>query len=346
MTPKQRSLVASDTRIASSRYKKLVSDISFIYEGTKKTVAKAYWDIGKQLVEVEQEGAVRAAYGAGLIAKLSEELTQKLGSGLSAQNLRRMRNFYLAVPDLDLSNGLTWSQYVAVLPLESRAAQKRILRQAQREHLGIRMIRKLVRSECGRCRRSQNGVPPELLTPVRGKTGTYSIALKAGELCLDLGFRNYRGLTPAEASRFKEGAIVEFAEDGELKELPADAVRDLHTYEAKPDRVCDGDTQWYFIFLNRGERRIIKHDKLRLRGIDCPELGTPEGKTAKAFTEKLFSRAVKVTVTTTKPDKYDRYLSDVFLGMADGSELFLNNELLAAGHADLYAVSGPVDWGE
>jgi endonuclease YncB( thermonuclease family) len=90
----------------------------------------------------------------------------------------------------------------------------------------------------------------------------------------------------------------------------------------------------------------MKNDKLRLRGIDCPELKTSAGKAAKKFVEELFSRAEGVTVTTTKPDKFDRYLSDIFLRMKDGTELFLNNELLAAGHARLYNDPKPEDWGD
>ncbi|MDD5226724.1 MAG: DUF1016 N-terminal domain-containing protein [Candidatus Omnitrophica bacterium] len=361
---KRISQVAMDTRVAASRYQRLVSDITAIYEGAQKSVVKAYWEIGKQLVEVEQEGAVRAAYGADLIDKISEALTRKHGSGLSASNLRRMRQFYLCFPKLDETNGLTWSQYVEILPLEDKAARERILQQVLRENLSIRMIRQQVRTEYARIKRTGSGGLLELLTPIRGKTGIHEIVLKAGELYLDMGFRNYRKLTPREASRCKEGDIVEWNEDGSLRVLPNAAGGDLHTYEARLDSVCDGDTQWYFIFTGSAEDLRMKNDKLRLRGIDCPELNKAsatnkadpslnrktiqggEGEAAKGFVEELFKRAVKVTVTTTKPDKYDRYLSDVFLQMADGRELFLNNELLAAGHADLYEVTGPVDWGE
>lgn len=44
-------------------------------------------------------------------------------------------------------------------------------------------------------------------------------------------------------------------------------------------------------------------EKLRLRGIDCPELNIPKGKAAKRFVERLASQAKSVTITTTKPDK-------------------------------------------
>lgn len=57
-----------------------------------------YWEIGRQIVEYEQRGAKRAAYGAELLEKLSADLTQRFGRGFSRQNLQYMRQFYLAFP--------------------------------------------------------------------------------------------------------------------------------------------------------------------------------------------------------------------------------------------------------
>jgi hypothetical protein len=85
-------------------------------------------------------------------------------------------------------------------------------------------------------------------------------------------------------------------------------------------------------------------EKLRLRDLDCPEMATPEGRAAQRFTAALVARATAVTVCTTKPDKYDRYLADVYLATEDG-EKFLNNELLAAGHAVVKRAWEFGDWG-
>ena len=75
--------------------------------------------------------------------------------------------------------------------------------------------------------------------------------------------------------------------------------------------------------------------KLRLRGLDCPEIDTPEGIAAKRFTESLLASASTVTIYTTKPDKYDRYLADVFVlsGETDSDAVFLSTALLTNGHA-------------
>ena len=55
----------------------------------------AYYEIGRQIVEEEQHGANRAAYGTQLLKELSLYLTQQFGKGYSAENLKLMRRFYM-----------------------------------------------------------------------------------------------------------------------------------------------------------------------------------------------------------------------------------------------------------
>ena len=55
----------------------------------------AYWLIGREIIEEEQQGRDRAEYGKQLIEELSQRLTKKYGRGFSAQNLWNMRTFYL-----------------------------------------------------------------------------------------------------------------------------------------------------------------------------------------------------------------------------------------------------------
>ena len=56
----------------------------------------AYWMIGQRIVEFEQSGAERAAYGVALLARLAADLTQRFGRGFSRQNIQQMRQFYLS----------------------------------------------------------------------------------------------------------------------------------------------------------------------------------------------------------------------------------------------------------
>jgi endonuclease YncB( thermonuclease family) len=96
-------------------------------------------------------------------------------------------------------------------------------------------------------------------------------------------------------------------------------------------RVIDGDT--LLIAIDVAPEKFHT-EKLRLRGLDCPELSTVEGKAAKRFSESLLPPGMAFIVATTKPDRYERYLADVFVTRASGEAVFLNNVLLENGHAE------------
>ena len=56
------------------------------------------WEIGRHIVEFEQQGADRAMYGSRLIPKLAESLTAEFGKGFDERNLRHMRTFFQDFP--------------------------------------------------------------------------------------------------------------------------------------------------------------------------------------------------------------------------------------------------------
>jgi hypothetical protein len=58
-----------------------------IYRTIDTEMVKAYWCIGRDIVEEEQQGKKRAEYGSFLLNGLSEKLTQKYGRGFSALSL-------------------------------------------------------------------------------------------------------------------------------------------------------------------------------------------------------------------------------------------------------------------
>jgi predicted nuclease of restriction endonuclease-like (RecB) superfamily len=57
-----------------------------------------YWEIGRRIVEFEQQGATRAGYGEQILAKLSQDLTKRFGRGFGVDNLQRFRSFFLSYP--------------------------------------------------------------------------------------------------------------------------------------------------------------------------------------------------------------------------------------------------------
>lgn len=63
------------------------------------------WLTGREIVEEEQQGEVKAAYGKRLIEELSGRLTERYGKGFSTTNLKYFRIFYLAFPDRSVEIG-------------------------------------------------------------------------------------------------------------------------------------------------------------------------------------------------------------------------------------------------
>lgn len=59
----------------------------------------AYWGIGREIIEFEQKGKIRAEYGKKALVRLSEDLSRKFGRGFSADNLQLMRRFYSTYQD-------------------------------------------------------------------------------------------------------------------------------------------------------------------------------------------------------------------------------------------------------
>ena len=88
------------------------------------TMVHTYFEIGKMIVEEEQQGKQRAAYGKHILKELSEKLSTKFGKGFSVENLDRMRYFYKTYSYSISSNLLTkfqlsWSHYLILMRIEN-----------------------------------------------------------------------------------------------------------------------------------------------------------------------------------------------------------------------------------
>lgn len=79
-------------------------------QAVNSAMVQSYWQIGRLIVEHEQQGESRAVYGKQQLQQLSQQLAERLGKGFDVTNLRNMRNFYLAFPIRDAVRvELSWS---------------------------------------------------------------------------------------------------------------------------------------------------------------------------------------------------------------------------------------------
>lgn len=70
------------------------------YTAINSAMVKAYWEMGKRIVEEEQQGQTRANYGKQLLKSLSQALTEEFGKGFSVGSLYYYRQFYLTFTEI------------------------------------------------------------------------------------------------------------------------------------------------------------------------------------------------------------------------------------------------------
>lgn len=103
------------------------------------------WQIGRHIIEFEQGGAERAAYGARLLPSLAKVLTARFGKGFDASNLRYMRLFYQAFPICDaLRHELSWTHYRTLLRVENTNARRWYMNEAVTQNWSTRALERQI----------------------------------------------------------------------------------------------------------------------------------------------------------------------------------------------------------
>lgn len=132
-------------------YQQLIDRIGNIYESAKSKIVsavniemlQAYWKIGKDIIEFEQKGKLKAEYGKQLLENLAKDLTLKHGKGFSRSNLNYMRLLYNKYPICEtLSHKLSWSHYYELLKIDDDLAREFYEKQAIVDNWTIRELRR------------------------------------------------------------------------------------------------------------------------------------------------------------------------------------------------------------
>lgn len=105
------------------------------YAAVNQAMVNTYWEIGKRIVEEEQQGQARAEYGKQLLKELSSALTEEFGKGFSVQNLYSFRQFYLTFPEIFSTPWriLTWSHYKRIMHVINEDARNWYLKEASEQ---------------------------------------------------------------------------------------------------------------------------------------------------------------------------------------------------------------------
>ena len=140
------------------------------YRTVNVAMVRAYWQVGRLIVEHEQGGQERATYGEAVLEEVSRRLMAEFGRGFDVTNLRKMRQFYrmFEIRDtLRLESGktkrdaaglvsgvetirhtacdeLSWSHYRLLMQVENPAAREWYMREAADQHWSTRQLERQI----------------------------------------------------------------------------------------------------------------------------------------------------------------------------------------------------------
>lgn len=138
-----------------SKYNQLIDNIGSTLQKARENafravnteLIKANWEIGKYIVEYEQEGKDKAEYGSSLLSKISRDLKEIYGKGFSKSSIYLCRQFYLKYPIFQTVSGkLSWSHYAELTTVTDDLARAFYEKQAVSENWSIRQMKRQINS--------------------------------------------------------------------------------------------------------------------------------------------------------------------------------------------------------
>ena len=239
----------------------LLAEIRVLIEDARRQVAHAanagltiaYWRIGKRLL-TENLTDGRGEYGQQILASLAQQLEQDYGKGFSYSALTRMARFAELFPDerilVSLIQELTWTHFIALLPLKDSLAREFYAEMCRVERWSVRTLRQKIGGMLfERTALSKNS--PEV---VRKELAT----LRDGRMTPDMVFRDpylldFLGLSGAYSEKDLEAAILREMESFLLE------MGNGFCFVERQKRMSVGKDDFYLdlLFFHRHLRRLV-----------------------------------------------------------------------------------------
>ena len=133
----------------------MILEIRGLLEKSRKNIAQqvntelltTYWNIGRIIVEYEQQSQLRAEYGKQTLKELSKELTREFGKGFSVSNIQFMRRFYQSYPiQQTASVKLSWSHYCELLTISDESKRSFYEKEAVNSGWSVRELKRQIES--------------------------------------------------------------------------------------------------------------------------------------------------------------------------------------------------------
>ena len=163
-----------------------------VFRTANVAVVHAYWEIGRLMVEEEQNGADRAAYGKQVVELLSVRLQSIYGKGYNKTNLWYMRQFFRLFENPHALRGeLSWTHYRLLLKIEERAARAFYMEEAATGNWNTRTLERQINSlYYERMLMTGKESQPE----VRAEADSKKIVLQPGDIIKDPYVLDFLGI--------------------------------------------------------------------------------------------------------------------------------------------------------
>lgn len=182
-----------------------------VFQAVNAAMVQTYWEIGRLIVEDEQQGQARAEYGKGVLKTLSTALTNEFGKGFDVRNLSNMRSFYQAYPIWNaVRTELSWTHYRTLLKVENEQARQWYINEAIQQawsaralerQIGVLYYERLLATQA-----KQQDIQPVL---AEGQQKTTDLALTAKDYLRDPYIFDFLGLpsAPLQESELEQALI-------------------------------------------------------------------------------------------------------------------------------------------
>jgi predicted nuclease of restriction endonuclease-like (RecB) superfamily len=251
-----------------------------------REITLMYWEVGNHIGSVLLSGA-RAEYGKRIVATLSQQLVERYGSNFEYTKLTRIIKFAELFPDIEnvatLSQQLSWSHFIEILPLKTEEARLYYATDAAKRHIGVRELRRQISRKAYERREIANTeLSEQSVVPFNVFKDPYlldALGLKENFLEADL---EKAILADLEKFILEFGHGLTFAERQKRMTMDGDdhtldllfysrPLKRLVAVELKLERfrpAFKGQMEFYLKWLNRFERQEGENDPIGL--ILCP----------------------------------------------------------------------------
>jgi|GEM_PF-244616 len=351
----------SSREIINSLYQTLVQQVALELSQGLAAAQKAleyarlrtYWQIGRRISEAARQSRGAIVPGDKLYARISADLHAMAQLDLAPDTIRRTIQFYKNYPEFPEDSPLTFTHYLTLMRVSDARIRRRLEREACRKNLTVAQMEDRVGAMSVADPVGQQSTTTARLICERGEPYIYMTLSRkdfkgARHTYVDAGFKIHVPLdsgvirqAPPSLSG-PQSRYVRAVKDGRVFDLHLAPRKwqKIHTYAAVVIRVIDGDTLDVMAdagFSMRTPQRI------RLKGIDAPEITIPAGRKARAFLIDYLTQCPLIVIRTQKAGIYGRWIADVFAlsGCDDPRQIaregeFLNQRLLDEGLAKVY----------